>query len=173
MRLPRSFYERDALVVAPEILGKLLVRRTEKGLNTYMISDVEAYRGTEDQASHARFGKTPRNSVMFESGGILYMYFIYGMYWMVNIVTGEAGQPQAILIRGVKEIEGPGRVARLLCVDRSFNRENLAESERIWIEDRQFNPEIIQKPRYGIDYAGEPWKSMPWRYIMVLPPQNS
>ena len=172
MRLDRSFYERDVLVVAPEIIGKLLMRRVENELSAFVITEVEAYKGIEDMASHARFGKTPRNAVMFEPGGILYMYFIYGMYWMMNIVTGTAGDPQAILIRGVKGTEGPGRVTRLLSLDNSFNRENLAESERIWIEDQNFTPAIVQKPRFGINYASEPWKSMPWRYIMVRPPQT-
>lgn len=173
MRLPLSFYGRDVLVVAPELLGKKIIRKTATGLSEFLITEVEAYRGIEDQASHARFGKTLRNSVMFESGGILYIYFIYGMYWMVNIVTGLPEEPQAILIRGVHGINGPGRVARILGIDKSFNRENLVESERIWLEDNPVLPSIIQKPRFGIDYAGEPWKSMPWRYIMAQPPQNS
>lgn len=173
MRLPLSFYERDVLDVAPALIGKMILRKTETDLSSYMITEVEAYRGTEDKASHARFGKTQRNSVMFESGGTLYIYFIYGMYWMMNIVTGKADQPQAILIRALKNIEGPGRVARLLRVDRTYNGENLAESDRIWIEDHNIIADIIQKPRYGIDYAGEPWKSMPWRFIMVQQLQNS
>lgn len=173
MRLPLSFYERDVLDVAPGLLGKMLLRKDETGLSSYMITEVEAYNGIEDKASHARFGKTQRNSVMFESGGRLYIYFIYGMYWMMNIVTGKADQPQAILIRALKNTVGPGRVARLLRVDRTFNSENLAESDRIWIEDHDIIPDIIQKPRYGIDYAGEPWKSMPWRFIMVQQLQNS
>lgn len=168
-----SFYERDVLDVAPELLGKMLVRKADTGLLSYLITEVEAYRGIEDQASHARFGKTQRNSVMFDSGGTLYIYFIYGMYWMMNIVTGKTNEPQAILIRALKNIEGPGRVARLLGVDKSFNGENLGESHRIWIEDHNITPAVLQKPRYGIDYAGEPWKSMPWRYIMAQLPQNS
>jgi len=173
MRLPRSFYERDVLDVAPELIGKMIFRKSADGLSGYLITEVEAYRGTEDQASHARFGKTKRNSVMFEAGGLLYVYFIYGMYWMVNIVTGRVEQPQAVLIRGLKEAEGPGRVARLLDVNRSFYGESLAVSDRIWIEDQQVVLPVIQKPRFGINYAGEPWKSMPWRYIMVPPPRNS
>lgn len=172
MRLPLSFYERDVLEVAPELLGKILVRNSDHGQVKYMITEVEAYRGQEDQASHARFGKTMRNSVMFGSGGILYVYFIYGMYWMLNIVTGKAEQPQAILIRGAGNISGPGRVTKILSIDRSFNGENLSVSDRIWIEDHGFAASIVQKPRFGINYAGEPWKSLPWRYIMVQPPQN-
>jgi DNA-3-methyladenine glycosylase len=172
MRLPLSFYERDVLDVAPEIIGKKIIRKTASNLSEYIITEAEAYHGIEDQASHARFGKTLRNSVMFESGGILYVYMIYGMYWMLNIVTGLSGQPQAILIRGVRGITGPGRVARMLLVDKTFNRENLCSSDQIWIEETNIKPEVIQKPRFGIDYAGEPWKSIPWRYIMVQPPQS-
>jgi len=172
MRLPLSFYERDVLTIAPELIGKMLIRISDSGRSEYVITEVEAYRGIEDQASHARFGKTLRNSVMFESGGILYIYFIYGMYWMINIVTGVSGQPQAILIRGVEGFDGPGKVSRVLAVDGSYNRESLAFSNRIWIEDHDLSPSIIQKPRFGINYATEPWKSMPWRYIMVRPPRN-
>lgn len=164
-----SFYERDVLTVAPELLGKAITRSTPSGRSSFIITEVEAYAGLEDQASHARFGKTLRNSVMFDDGGILYVYFIYGMYWMMNIVTGRKGQPQAILIRGAGNINGPGRVARMLQIDKSFNGESLVNSERIWIEDHQLTPEIIQKPRYGINYAGEPWKSIPWRFMMVRP----
>ncbi len=173
MRLPLSFYERDVLVVAPELIGKIIMRNTSEGISGYIITEVEAYHGQDDQASHARFGLTQRNSVMFGPGGVVYMYFIYGMYWMLNIVTGTAGQPQAILIRGVGNVSGPGRVTRMLGLDRSFYGEKLTVSDRIWIEDHNTSCSVIQKPRYGIDYAGEPWKSMPWRYIMAQPPQKS
>jgi DNA-3-methyladenine glycosylase len=110
---------------------------------------------------------------MFESGGHIYVYFIYGMYWMFNIVTGFREHPQAVLIRGVEGIKGPGKVARTLGIDKSFYGENLICSNRIWIEDRGYRPATEQQPRYGINYAGEPWKSMPWRYIMVPPFQIS
>jgi len=173
MRLSPGFYERDVLVVAPELLGKMLIKRSDQGLFSYMITEVEAYGGIEDQASHARFGKTVRNSVMFGPGGILYIYFIYGMYWMMNIVTGTTGQAQAILIRGLGDISGPGRVGRILAVDRSYNGENLFTSDRIWVEDHKVESVVIQKPRFGIDYAGEPWKSKPWRYTMAPPLRNS
>jgi DNA-3-methyladenine glycosylase len=173
MRLNRSFYERDVLLVAPELIGKSLIRMTDAGYSAYVITEVEAYRGTEDQASHARFGKTARNAIMFESGGRIYVYFIYGMYWMINIVTGNRDLPQAVLIRGLKGFEGPGKVTRELAIDRSFYGEDLATSNRIWIENRDLSPVILQQPRYGISYAGEPWKSMPWRFIMAPSPQTS
>lgn len=171
MRLNRNFYDRDVLLVAPDLIGKTLVRKYKDELSYYTITEVEAYGGAEDEASHARFGKTSRNSIMFAIGGFVYVYLIYGMYWMLNFVTGAEGQPQAILIRAVKGLDGPGKVTKALGIDKSFYGENLADSERIWIENPDTKPEIIQKPRYGIDYAGEPWKSMPWRYVMVPPPQ--
>ena len=173
MKLDRSFYERDVLIVAPELIGKSIIRNTPTGNTSYLINEVEAYRGSEDEASHARFGKTSWNAVMFATGGLLYVYFIYGMHWMLNIVTGKSGQAQAVLIRGVSAISGPGRIARTLGIDRSFYREDLVSSERIWIEDHSIFPEILQQPRIGINYAGEPWKSQPWRYIMVPSQQIS
>jgi DNA-3-methyladenine glycosylase len=173
MRLGRSFYEQDVLIVAPDLIGKVLVLRHETISGFYTISEVEAYRGTEDQASHARFGRTTRNAVMFENGGLIYMYLIYGMYWMINIVTATEGVPQAVLIRGLSGINGPGKVTKTLSLDKSFYGEDLVTSDRIWIEDAGQKPAYICKPRYGIDYAGEPWKSNPWRYIMVQQPQIS
>ena len=173
MRLDKSFYERDVLLVAPDLIGKKLMRYSEEGIISYTITEVEAYNGKEDEASHARFGKTQRNAVMFENGGLIYMYFIYGMYWMVNIVTGIPGQPQAILIRGLEGISGPGKVTRHLQLDKSFNGEDLGISERIWIEEGKAGHAIIQLPRIGINYASEPWKSKPWRYIMAPGPKIS
>ena len=93
-RLPREFYCRDVLSVAPELLGKKLVRKLSgKPSESFIISETEAYRGTEDLACHARRGMTARNMIMFGQGGFLYMYLIYGIHWMMNVVTGEKGNP--------------------------------------------------------------------------------
>jgi DNA-3-methyladenine glycosylase len=173
MRLDRSFFCRDALLVAPELLGKALVRKGQEGISSHTISEVEVYLGIEDQASHARFGKTTRNAVMFDQGGLIYVYLIYGMHWMLNIVTGQNNQPQAILIRGITGFEGPGKITRALHIDQTFYGENLASSGRIWVEEQNLKPEITRVPRFGIDYAKEPWKSMPWRYIMAPQARNS
>lgn len=173
MRLDRSFFYRDALLVAPDLVGKVLIRKDKENISSHTITEVEAYMGIEDQASHARFGKTARNAIMFDQGGLVYVYLIYGMYWMLNFVTGEQDQPQAILIRGINGYDGPGKITRALAIDQTFYGENLATSERIWIEDRNLKPAMTQVPRFGINYAQEPWKSMPWRYIMAPQLQKS
>jgi DNA-3-methyladenine glycosylase len=170
MRLDRAFYEQDVLDVAPALIGKILVHKSSDLTAQYQITEVEAYKGTEDLASHARFGKTTRNAVMFEKGGLLYVYFIYGMYWMLNIVTGKENDPQAVLIRGIKDINGPGKVARALGIGKSFYGMDLVNSDILWIDDQGYHPPFLQIARYGISYASEPWKSMPWRYVMVPKP---
>lgn len=167
MRLSKGFFEQDVLEVAPALLGKTLVRQINNCISTYKVTEVEAYGGIEDQASHARFGKTGRNAVMFDRGGLVYVYLIYGMYWMLNIVTGAPDSPEAVLIRGLKGFEGPGRLTRELKVDKSFYGEDLIHSNRMWLEDDHHSVSFLQKPRFGIDYAKEPWKSIPWRFIQV------
>jgi len=168
-RLERSFYLQDVLVVAPALLGKSLVHRGDDDiLSRYVISETEAYRGKEDRACHASRGRTSRTEVMFRDGGCLYMYFIYGMYWMMNVVTGAAGIPQAVLIRGIREMSGPGRLTRHLGLGKDYNGEDLLMSDRIWIEEAGPAPSYTSAPRVGINYAGEPWKSKPWRYIINL-----
>ena len=168
-RFPRSFYERDALEVAPALLGQHLVRVGPDGLrSTYTITETEAYRGSEDLACHASKGRTSRTEVMYGEGGFIYMYLIYGMYWMLNVVCGPADLPQAVLIRGIREADGPGKLTRLLELDRGFYGEDLVSSQRIWIEESGATPEYSSAARVGIDYAAEPWKSKPWRFLMIL-----
>jgi DNA-3-methyladenine glycosylase len=168
-RLDRDFYRRDVLAVAPSLLGKNLVRVWPDGnISRYVISETEAYRGGEDLACHASKGRTARTEVMFGEGGHLYLYLIYGMYWMMNVVTAVEGVPQAVLFRGLREISGPGRLSRLIQVDKSFYGEDLVSSERIWIEESALKLSYTTGPRVGIDYAGDPWKNKPWRYLMNL-----
>ena len=168
-RINREFYLRDVLEVAPGLLGKQIVRLYPDGrTGYYTIIETEAYRGGEDLACHASKGRTPRTEVMFGDGGHLYMYLIYGMYWMLNIVTATRGIPQAVLIRGVREASGPGRLTRLMEADGDFYGEDLISSKRIWLEDTGNLPGYSTTPRIGIDYAGEPWKDMPWRFLMNL-----
>lgn len=170
-RLNVDFYCRDVLTVAPELIGTVLVRSSGGMESRFVITETEAYRGEEDQASHARFGRTSRNAVMYGKGGIVYVYLIYGMHWMLNVVTGPENQAQAVLIRGLSGLEGPGVLTRALSIDRSFYGEDLTVSERIWVEEASFFPPVIRTPRIGIQYAGEPWKSNPWRFTAGRPPQ--
>jgi DNA-3-methyladenine glycosylase len=164
-RLPNSFFLRDVLDVAPELLGKTLVRKFDNGeVKRYTITEVEAYRGGEDKACHANKGKTPRTEVMFREGGVVYIYLIYGMYWMLNIVTGEVNDSSAVLIRGLESISGPGRVGKALQLNKSFYGEDLSTSDRIWIEESDVEVSYSTGPRVGIHYAGEPWVSKPWRF---------
>lgn len=166
-KLNGEFFTRDVLDVAPGLLGKIIALRVADGtIRRCIITDVEAYRGKEDRACHASKGRTARTEIMFQAGGSLYVYLIYGMYWMLNVVTGKEDEPQAVLIRGVEGCSGPGRVTRLLGIDGSFNREDLAVSGRIWIEDADPVREFSTGVRIGIDYAGEFWKTRPWRYFV-------
>lgn len=165
-RLLPIFFKREVTQVAPELLGKILVRKFENGTTQrYVITEVEAYRGRDDKACHANKGKTARTEVMFREGGLTYVYLIYGMYWLLNIVCGEENDASAVLIRGIENISGPGRIGKALQLDKSFYGEDQYTSNRIWIEDSALEPKYKAVPRVGIDYAGEPWVSIPWRFI--------
>jgi DNA-3-methyladenine glycosylase len=167
IRLKREFFTRDVLDVAPDMPGKIIcIKLPDDKPGRFEITEVEAYRGTDDKACHASKGRTARTEVMFMEGGSLYIYLIYGMYWMLNIVTGEKDNPQAVLIRGVEKLNGPGVLTRTLGIDKSFYGEDLVTSERIWIEDAGAVRTIKTSPRIGIDYAGEYWKERPWRYYV-------
>ena len=166
-RLPKAFYIRDVLVVAPEIIGKnLVIKRDDYTIGRYLVTEVEAYRGSEDKACHASKGRTERTEIMYHEGGRIYVYLIYGMYWMLNVVTGHENNPQAVLIRGVESLPGPGKLTRILGIDRTFYGEDLTNSERIWFEDTDFKPVIKTGERIGIGYAGEYWKTRPWRFYI-------
>jgi len=166
-RLPLDFFLRDVLEVAPELLGKLLVRQFDDGrIERYRIAEVEAYRGIEDRACHASKGRTPRTEVMFAQGGTVYVYLIYGQYWLLNLVTGHEGDASAVLIRGIEGFPGPGRVGRELQLDRSFYGENLIDSSRIWVEDAEPVSEIKTSKRIGVEYSGEEWAGKLWRFYL-------
>lgn len=165
-RLERKFFVRDVLSVAPDLLGKHIVRKYDDGsVIRYSIREVEAYRGIEDLACHASKGRTKRTDIMYHSGGKVYVYLIYGMYWMLNFVTGEKEIPQAALIRAVEGFDGPGKITQGLNIDGSFYGEDLLTSSRIWLENSDLNFDIVNTERIGIDYSGEPWKSKPWRFV--------
>ncbi|RJP43085.1 DNA-3-methyladenine glycosylase, partial [Candidatus Parcubacteria bacterium] len=149
--LGQKFFNRPALVVAQALLGKYLVRRLRKRELTQnvavMITEVEAYDGPHDKASHAHRGRTARNSPMFEEGGRWYVYFTYGMHWMLNIVTGPKNYPAAVLIRaGIRNheskvisqqlINGPARLTKHLKIDKRLNGKSAIRRSGLWIEDR-------------------------------------
>lgn len=165
----RDFFLRDTHTVAQEVLGKYLVRRRGRGVVDAMITEVEVYDGFNDRASHASRGETARNAIMFADGGRWYVYLCYGIHWMLNITTREAGYPAAILIRGVEGISGPGRLTRRFGIDKRVHELPIEPASGVWIEDRDgaTSSRHIQKtPRIGVDYAGEHWARKHWRYVL-------
>jgi DNA-3-methyladenine glycosylase len=166
-RLSKEFFIRDVLDVAPELIGKnLVIRLQDETYARFQITEVEAYRGAEDKACHAYKGRTRRTEIMFHEGGRLYVYFVYGMYWMLNVVTGQKDIPQAVLIRGVENYSGPGKITRTFGIDQTFYGEDLDKSVRLWFEDAGVTPDVKAGPRIGINYAGDYWKTRPWRYYI-------
>jgi len=166
-KLEYDFYRQDALDVAPQLIGKILVRKMDDGTELHhRILETEIYRGKEDLACHASKGRTPRTEVMFWEGGFIYVYLIYGIHWLLNIVTGKEDEPQAVLIRVLDQgLNGPGKLTKALKIDKSFYGEDIVKSQRIWIEDDGYVPKGIEyKKRVGIDYAGE-WKDKLWRCV--------
>jgi DNA-3-methyladenine glycosylase len=172
--LPRSFYARPAKIVAKELLGKYLVRRIGVGGDdepAVLITETEAYVGAHDLACHGRFGLTERTRVMFGPAGYWYVYFIYGMYWMLNIVTGEEGSPEAVLFRAAGEYGGPGKLCRELAIDKRIYGTAAEPASGLWIEDRGYKIRrgaIRRTPRIGVDYAGK-WRDKPLRFVLTVP----
>jgi len=154
--------------IARSLLGRLLVTRVEGRRTVRRIVEVEAYDGPHDRACHASRGRTPRTEVMFQPGGVWYVYLCYGIHEMLNLVTGPRDYPAAILIRGVDGASGPGRVTRTLDIDRRFNGRATTRSTGLWIEDDGLVVSaagVSATPRIGIAYAGEPWVSKRWRFV--------
>ncbi|MES3031503.1 MAG: DNA-3-methyladenine glycosylase [Patescibacteria group bacterium] len=168
--LPHSFFNRDVVQVAHDLVGCFIVRKMEEETVRYMITETEAYDGIDDKACHASKGRTKRTEVMFGPAGHLYVYLVYGMHWMMNIVTGEKDYPAAVLIRGVEEAIGPGRVTKKLKITGDFNSKKLGKEAGIWIESRKkdFDAKHIKKtPRIGIDYAGPIWCAKEYRFVLT------
>lgn len=121
-RLTESFYHRDCLEVAPDLVGKLILRKFPDGtLLRERIAETEAYRGQEDLACHASRGRTPRTELLYRESGIIYVYLCYGMHWLMNVITGEPEQPQGVLIRAGAVHNGPAKLTKYLQVDKHFN----------------------------------------------------
>jgi DNA-3-methyladenine glycosylase len=184
--LPASFFLQDPVFVARHLLGMRLVRRLEGQRLGGIIIETEAYRGEDDLACHAKAGRTPRTQVMYGPPGRAYVYFTYGMHWMLNCVALPEGTPAAVLLRAIRPEEGleqiaarrsghppadwcsgPGKLTQGLAVDGGLNGIDLCDSSGpLWIEEGDPVPpeSVLVGPRVGIDRVPEPWKSIPWRF---------
>jgi DNA-3-methyladenine glycosylase len=169
--LDRSFYERSAEEVARDLIGCVLVHRLRSGrILKSVVTETEAYVGEHDLASHASKGRTPRTSVMYGPPGRAYVYLIYGMYELFNVVTSSVGDPQAVLIRaGIplsalrKDLNGPGKFSLGMGITRAENSSSLIR--RSFHFERHRKPLRVQKaPRIGVDYAGV-WRDKKLRFV--------
>jgi DNA-3-methyladenine glycosylase len=178
-RLPASFYRRAALVVARDLLGRTLCRALPDGtVLRGRIVEVEAYDGPSDRASHAFRGATRRNRWMFEHGGLAYVYLVYGMHHCLNIVTGDAGHPAAVLLRAAESPDatsasGPGRLTRAFQVDRTLDGTSFLTGN-LWLEAGEpvTDRKVRRTRRIGVDYAGA-WASRRYRFIIAGHPDVS
>ncbi|MEI6609910.1 MAG: DNA-3-methyladenine glycosylase [Deltaproteobacteria bacterium] len=184
--LNKEFYENDTLRVARALIGKKLVRQIGGLQLSGMIVETEAYCGSEDSACHAHRGKTSRNSVMFGPPGHAYVYFTYGMHYLLNMVTEAEGKPCAVLIRaimpfaGLEEMEarrrrkgreltnGPAKLCQALAIDKSLNGWDLTPGKELWVEDyKKITAKLITAtPRIGIDYARDKHRNALWRFVL-------
>jgi len=184
LKILRPFYEQPTVEVARQLLGKYLVRKHPDGLTLGRIVETEAYVGPEDKACHAARGRTARTETMFGPAGHAYVYFIYGFYYCLNIVTEEKDFPSAVLIRAVEPLDGielmkvrrrtenlhnlasgPGKLCQAFAIDKSLNGADVC-GKILYVEDRgEPAPKILARPRVGVDYAGK-WKDKPWRFLI-------
>ncbi|HEY0980048.1 MAG TPA: DNA-3-methyladenine glycosylase [Candidatus Paceibacterota bacterium] len=166
-KLPLSFFARPALIVAKELIGTYITLRSGGKIERYKITETEAYVGPHDLASHSSKGRTKRTEVMYAAPSTIYIYLIYGMYYMLNIVTDEKDYPAAVLIRGIEEINGPGKLTKQLGIDKRLNGIMLGAKSGIWIEKDESAPlpKIIKTPRIGVNYAGPIWAEKKYRFL--------
>jgi DNA-3-methyladenine glycosylase len=184
VKLPRLFYEQKTIDVAKQLLGKYLVRKHPEGNTVGRIVETEAYIGPQDLACHASKGRTARTEVMFGQAGHAYVYFIYGFYNMLNLVTEKQDYPAAVLIRAVEPVSGidlmkrrrevnklrdlasgPGKLCLAFAIDRSLNGADLCNGV-LYVEDRsEPTPKFNATPRIGVGYAGK-WKDKRYRFLI-------
>ena len=167
MKLNAEFYSQNAIILAPKILGKLLCRNLDGKITKLRITETESYFGEKDTACHAHKGKTERTKIMYENGGLAYIYLCYGIHYLFNIVTGVKKFPEAVLIRGVEGFNGPGKLTKALKIDKNLNGENLVNSNQIWIEDDGYKCDFKTEKRIGINYACEKYKNKLWRFVLT------
>lgn len=165
MKLNADFYHRPCLEVAKDLVGKVLVHDTTHGQLRLRIAETEAYCGEKDTACHAYKGRTMRTETLYGRSGTIYIYLCYGMHWLLNIVTGENEQPEAVLIRACVGAMGPGKLTKELCITGELNRQSILESN-LWIEDDGFLCDIVTDKRVGIGYASVEDQNKHWRFIM-------
>ena len=167
--LPSSFFNRPTLNVARDLIGCHLVRKQNGKIERHVIVEAEAYDGPEDLACHAAKGRTPRTEIMFGEPGHFYVYFVYGMHWMLNIVTGPKDYPAGVLIRGIKDVSGPARVTKKLNVTGALNGKKAEPKTGLWIEKGEPVIEdlhVMRTPRIGINYAGPIWSKKLYRFVL-------
>ena len=159
MRLPYEFYHRPCLEVAPELVGKVLVHRGQR----LRISETEAYCGVADTACHAHKGRTKRTEVLYADAGTIYVYLCYGMHWMLNIVTGDVEDPQAVLIRACIDAPGPGKLTKKLGITGALNKGSIL-GDTLWVEDDGCRFDITTDKRVGIGFASQEDQDRLWRF---------
>ena len=171
IQLDRSYYAKPAIELAQGLIGKIVVRRVRRKVFRARIVETEAYVGSHDLACHASKGRTNRTEVMFGPAGRAYVYLIYGIHEMFNIVAGELDDPQAVLVRAAEpldgwsaDLSGPGKFTRGLQITRAQNGLDLAGDRLYLIDDQSVVPQVIATPRIGIEYAG-PWKHELLRFL--------
>ncbi len=161
-KLTYEFYHRPCAEVARDLVGKILVY----GDTHLRITETEAYCGESDTACHASKGKTKRTEVMYMEAGTVYVYLCYGIHWLLNLVTGEEGQPEAVLIRACAEAPGPGKLTKALGITGELNRASVAGGGPLWVEDDGFRCEVGTAKRIGIGYASQEDQDRLWRFVM-------
>ena len=161
-RLDKAFFHRECLDVAQDLVGKVLVHNRKR----LRISETEAYCGESDTACHAHKGRTKRTEVLYAEAGTIYIYLCYGMHWLLNIVTGDVGDPQAVLIRACVDAEGPAKLTKKLGITGEQNRDSVVTSDTLWIEDDGFRCRIVTDKRVGIGYASQEDQDRLWRFKM-------
>lgn len=164
-RLNENFFQRECLEVASALVGKVLVRQTAEGQLRLRISETEAYCGEADTACHAHKGRTKRTQVLYAKAGTIYIYLCYGMHWLLNVVTGEEEDPQAVLIRACVDAPGPGKLTKALHITGELNCRDIT-GEDLWIEDDGYTCEIQTDKRVGIGYASQEDQDKLWRFKM-------
>lgn len=166
MKLKDAFYHRPCLDVARDLVGKVLVHNTPAGRLRLRIAETEAYCGEEDTACHAHKGRTKRTEVLYAKAGTIYIYLCYGMHWLLNIVTGEEQQPQAVLIRACADAMGPGKLTKTLGITGELNWQSITGND-LWIEDDGFVCDVDLDKRVGIGYASPEDQNRLWRFKLA------